>query len=289
MPLAREPVVVYEQATAVFRGYVPRAPLDRWIEIVWFAAGAPTVDQERVLPNGVVELIINLGPAHRVVDETTGRFTRYQRAWVAGMQTGPLTIASESSTHLVGIRFRMGGAYPFLATPLAEITNHVIESDSSFGVSIHALRERLLDTPRELDQLDLVETTLLSRVRVAAPTDTRVQRAARLVATAPHGHTVGQIARSLGISHKHLIHLFNREVGIGPKMLGRIMRFQHVLHAIDTTPAHAASWTAIAHASGYADQAHLTNDFRALTGTTPTAYRRTRTADPNHIAVAPAR
>jgi AraC-like DNA-binding protein len=57
-------------------------------------------------------------------------------------------------------------------------------------------------------------------------------------------------------------------VGLAPKTLGRILRFQHVFKAQQDD---AANWAEIAVACGYFDQSHLIRDFRQFTGECPSA------------------
>ena len=109
----------------------------------------------------------------------------------------------------------------------------------------------------------------------------RVQRAVRALSRSTGPQSCANWHAGWGASHKHLIDLFHRHVGVGPKMLGRILRFQRVLAALER-PA-PVDWADLAYASGYADQAHLCGEFRALAGIVPTAYHRERTVDPNHL------
>ena len=63
---------------------------------------------------------------------------------------------------------------------------------------------------------------------------------------------------------------FGQAVGYGPATYLRVGRFQR---AVALAP-HAPSLAALAAAAGYADQAQLSLDCRALTGLTPRAYFR---------------
>ena len=56
------------------------------------------------------------------------------------------------------------------------------------------------------------------------------------------------------------------EVGVGPKLLCRLLRFQQVFRAVDQ---NVAEWAGIAFECGYYDQAHLINDFRQFAQQTP--------------------
>jgi AraC-like DNA-binding protein len=76
-----------------------------------------------------------------------------------------------------------------------------------------------------------------------------------------------ELAFRLGLSTRQLQRKFKVEVGIGPKLLGRIQRFQHVFSALESS----RDWVQAAVACGYYDQAHLIRDFRELSGEAPAA------------------
>jgi AraC-like DNA-binding protein len=61
-------------------------------------------------------------------------------------------------------------------------------------------------------------------------------------------------------------------VGFSPGTFVRITRFQQALSAVRQEPARSLS--EVAHRLGYADHAHMTREFRELTGRTPSDYRR---------------
>jgi methylphosphotriester-DNA--protein-cysteine methyltransferase len=110
-------------------------------------------------------------------------------------------------------------------------------------------------------------------------------------ADAPHGFnvvrsSVAEIARQhgalsiralsdqVGISQNHLLTQLKRMVGVSPKELACLYRFQHVLRTID--PTQPVDWALIAQQSGYYDQAHFNKDFMAHLGHHPTDYLRLR-------------
>jgi AraC-like DNA-binding protein len=85
---------------------------------------------------------------------------------------------------------------------------------------------------------------------------------------------MSRIARELGWSRKHLAARFHRELGLAPKSIARIARFQNVLAQARTRSAGSAplAWADVAMACGYADQAHLTREFVEMSGTTPSRW-----------------
>ena len=81
---------------------------------------------------------------------------------------------------------------------------------------------------------------------------------------------VDALARHVGLSARQLQRLFEREVGLRPKTLLRIARFQSFLGAAAARPG--AKGAELAAAAGYADQAHLIRDFQAFAASSPQAW-----------------
>lgn len=80
--------------------------------------------------------------------------------------------------------------------------------------------------------------------------------------------SVGELARDLGWSRRHLTERFTREVGVAPKTYARVVRFDRARELIAT--AGGRSLARVALDAGYYDQAHLNRDFRELAGAPPT-------------------
>lgn len=78
--------------------------------------------------------------------------------------------------------------------------------------------------------------------------------------------TIDQLAVAAGISSRQLERGFLREVGVGPKLLCRILRFQQVFRAVDRNDA---GWAGVAADCGYYDQAHLIRDFQQFARQAP--------------------
>ena len=78
--------------------------------------------------------------------------------------------------------------------------------------------------------------------------------------------TIDSLADAAGVSGRQLERRFLQEVGIGPKLFCRILRFQQVFSAVT---ADSTSWADIAVSCGYYDQAHLIRDFQEFSHQTP--------------------
>jgi AraC-like DNA-binding protein len=107
----------------------------------------------------------------------------------------------------------------------------------------------------------------------------------RTIAHLGHHSTVrvSDVAEALGVGERRLERVFNRVVGVPPKVFHRMRRcceaarlIRHACgdahHTTGRRNVAPCRWSAIGSDAGYADQAHFIREFRALTGVTPVAY-----------------
>jgi AraC-like DNA-binding protein len=73
------------------------------------------------------------------------------------------------------------------------------------------------------------------------------------------------------------------EVGLPPKLFGRLRRFQRA--RLRAVALGSPTWSHLAADHGYFDQSHLIRDFQAFAGMSPAAYLRQRSdaAMPEHV------
>jgi AraC-like DNA-binding protein len=272
------------EGPARLHGYVPRPPLSRYVQLIWFVRGTRGPAREKVLPNGVVEVIINLGSPHRVVEEgAPWKATTFREAWVAGIQREAIIIEPTRESDLVGIRFKPGGAFALFGFPMAELCDRVVELDLIDRPFFAELRERLLEEAADEAKARLIEAALLARMRPEGGGDGKVGLAVQALLRGSDGLSMAGLCGQLGVSQKHLIHLFHQRVGMTPKLLARVLRFDAVIRGL--AGAKVVRWAEVAQRYGYFDQAHLIADFRAFAGTTPRGYWQARSEDGAHIVL----
>lgn len=270
----------------IYRTYVPRAPLGGFVDFFWFYAGHnPAHGKERVLPHGCLELIIDLqaGPRRWFDREDHSRFREYRRGWLSGAQSEFIVIETAQQSSMMGIHFKPGGAWPFVDLPVSELNEQVVELDQLWGAEARDLRDRLLEAPEPAGKFAVLEMYLLRRGRRTMTQDNPVAFALRAFGRTPHEQTIASVADRLGVSHKHLIELFRRRVGLTPKLYCRIQRFQRVVAEIEQRKS--IDWADLACACGYHDQAHFIRDFQAFSGLNPSAYLMDRNEYLNFVPV----
>ncbi len=263
--------------------YVVRSPapaLSPFIEHYWFVR-APDAGFDLsvdVFVEARADLIFNYGAAyHRT---SRGQTVLHHAPNLDAQRDHPIRIRQVGAVHVVGVRFRVGGLAPFLAVPARSLTNQTPAPERAFGPCVTPLVEALaaLDPDACAARLDAWFTAAL-RSDASVQTFTRAKD---LLLKQPSA-TVEGVAVDVGVSARHLDRLFAQHLGLSPKVLARVVRFQAALQWLrsETRPgadgrrlAPDAPLADVAHACGYYDQSHFTRELRRFTGSPPRDLRR---------------
>lgn len=209
----------------------------------------PPGHEQRIIPDGCVDLV-RLGGELVVVGADTGPVVSRAGA----------TPASRTS----GIRLRPGAAGAVLGIPASGVRDQRIPLADVWPDAGPALAEAL-DGADPAGRLDLLARMVLRR---KAERDGLVAAAARRLGVP--GTRISDVADDLGVSERHLHRRTVDAVGYGPKMLGRVARLRRLIGL--STGGAASSLAERAAMSGYASQAHMSDEVRRLTGLTPVRF-----------------
>jgi AraC-like DNA-binding protein len=278
----------FEHASPIGRWSVtvwqPDPRLQDLVATMWFGSGYVAYQRDRILPSGQSQLLINLGPPqYRIEPGPPERRIPFVDIWYSGLHQGPIDTEAPHGTALLGVAFSARGSYPWLGQRLEGLADRIIALADALGDGVLALRERLLNTTDLERRFDLVERWLISRLSPRHIVHPAVRWAVDRIATTGGNVTVSALAKETGYTRKHLAGLFVQQVGLTPKALCRVHRFRGalaLLNDVDQVP-----WAELADQCGYYDQAHLTNDFRAFSGLTPTELASQNRPDPLSVVV----
>jgi AraC-like DNA-binding protein len=106
--------------------------------------------------------------------------------------------------------------------------------------------------------------------------------------SAPHAASVSEVVAESGYSHRRFLTLFEEATGIAPKRFTRVLRFRRTLEAFQRGEVGREGLGALAAALGYADQAHLTREFREHAGITPARYQQVQPHQLFHLPMSEA-
>lgn len=267
-----------------FASHKPLPPLSDFVDVLWLYEGYDVPhERERLLPDGSVELVINLAEdCIRVYDshEPEKSYT-IPGCVVSGPRSEFFVIDTASEAYTIGVHFKPGGAFPFFRVPPAEMVNQSVALECLWGNGSALLRERLLAAGTPAGKLYVLELCLLEALSKPLQSHRAVSFALRQLCGSMHTPPVSTVVDQIGFSQRRFIELFRDEVGLTPKLFSRVSRFQRVIQA-----AHAAdeiNWTHIALDCGYYDQAHFIHDFQSFAGITPSEYLARKTPHVNHV------
>jgi AraC-like DNA-binding protein len=250
--------------------------------LTYFAGLDVTHQREKLIPDGAIELIVDLGesPKKLYASESSPAAVDFRRAWISGMQRRWIVIEAQPGANLLVIRFRPGGAYALIGHDAATLTDSVFSLEDVLGRAAVSLRDRVMEASTAELRLDAATGWLAERIGRAGLSPTLWYLIGRL--DHPAGVRIRDLADEVGFTQRHMLDLFQRWIGVSPKQYARIRRFQGVLarvsqHApadpeLRAAPLEPPDWAETASAFGYADQSHLTHEFRAFAGMTPGQY-----------------
>ncbi|MEO8671616.1 MAG: helix-turn-helix transcriptional regulator [Tahibacter sp.] len=228
--------------------------VEHFWSVAWDLRGQPAQIQE-TLPHPNVHIVIEQDRS-RVVGIHTGRFVR--------------ELAGQG--RVFGIKFRVGGFYPFLHKPVASLMNRTLAIEEVFGEAGAGLETAVLAHSDDASMMSVACAFLRSQPR--APDD-KVEHVAAIVAGIVDDRaltSVDKLAERSGLGKRALQRLFRDYVGATPKWVINRYRLHDAVEQLAL--GHSVGWASIALELGYFDQAHFIRDFKKLVGRTPAEYAR---------------
>ncbi len=223
---------------------------------------------ERHLPSVVVPLILNFGPAYRLLDPADARVvSRPRSSFVAGIGDALAVTESSGNAQCVQVNLTPLGARRLFGVPMHELENRVLPLEDLIGPEVQRLEERFFDAADWETRLRITEEFLAARLEDGPRVRPDVVRAWHRLAETDGRIRVEALARELRCSRKHLLAQFREHVGPGPKTVARLLRFNRLLRLIggDQHP----DWSDLAYRCGYADQSHLNREVRRFAALYP--------------------
>jgi AraC-like DNA-binding protein len=238
---------------------------------IWHGEGRVAYARDRILPAAQTYLLFNLGPPQYVIERgARSRRVPFDDVWFCGIAEQPIDAEAPNGSTVVGVEFTSSGAGAVLPCPQAELANRIAPLADLIGLQPARLRERLLNTEGAVPRLALVHDWLLERYVTGRRVHPLVHWATQRLAVSAGALRAAALAHEAGCSRKHMAALFKRDVGLTPKTLAKVHRFQQAVAALRS--GTAPSLTEIALACGYYDQSHFIRDFERFAGMAPGAF-----------------
>jgi AraC-like DNA-binding protein len=236
---------------AAYREIPPSPRLARAIECFWTIQHAGQAALHRVVPDGCADLLFTRSNGSVSLD-AVGPMTAYRDFPVPD---GEL---------LVGVRFRPGMWTAALGVPGDRVTDEIVPLEGLWGSRAKELLDRLAGASSLEQSAGLFEAAV-----PAIENPGRVERALAWMADHRGSVSIDEVADEAGFSARQFRRVCLEQTGLTPKFLARVLRFRHALSRRHHYPGKFAEF---ALDCGYYDQAHFINEFRQLSGWTPSCY-----------------
>jgi len=225
-----QPLVIYRERATALPGAV-----------LWTRVVGPASERVRILPDGCLDLVWD---GHRL--------------FVAGPDSTARMHRSHAGTCYVALRFSGGLGPALLGVPADCLRDQTPDLEGVWAPGeVRVLADRVAADPAAALEAWAVERAASRQVDTLGP---------RVLEMAVAGTPVAAMADRLGVSTRHLHRRCLPVFGYGPRRLARVLR---IGRAIDAA-RRGTPLAQVAAGCGYADQAHLSREVRALAGTTPT-------------------
>ncbi len=233
------------------------------IEALWcYRPGAPR--RQIVLPDGRMDLV-----AHAALDgDAGGPITRITLA-IAGPADRPSTVSHRAPVWSVGVRFQLGWGGACLGLDPATLVNKVLTGPAAEQALGSLAAPLLAATDTHALQGALADAAVALALRAGhrnGPSQARALAALRWLRQHP-GAPLHTLCGALAVPERTLRRDMLAAVGLPLRSLAGILRFQRAMALVQT--GALPSLAHLAHEAGYADQAHMTRQFRKLGGFTP--------------------
>jgi len=186
-------------------------------------------------------------------------------AMVSGLHAEPALIHHAGFQHGVQLELTPWGARALLGAPAGALAGELV------SLQLPRAYDAMASAGSWPERFEVLDRLMLGRLAASEqpPIRGELVHAWRRIRQSRGAVRVADLAEEVGWSRRHLTQRFTDEYGIGPKQAARVERFARARSLLDQGSAVAD----VAARCGYADQAHLTREFRALGGCTPTQWR----------------
>ncbi|MFH9548889.1 helix-turn-helix domain-containing protein [Streptomyces sp. NPDC051445] len=192
---------------------------------------------------------------------------------------GPTTTPAvgEHGGRFSGIEVLMApwAAFTLFGTPQHELVNRTVDPDDlphSLGRPLGELAAALAALPCWADRFALLDDALTRWRDAGTPGSERVAWAWSSLVRTGGAIPVPRLAEEVGWGVRHLENRFREQIGLGPKAAARVLRLQRARRLL----AEGLGVAETAALCGFYDQAHLSGEFKSMTGCTPREFTQAR-------------
>jgi AraC-like DNA-binding protein len=252
----------------------PERQLSAYVAFIWVfesSFGVPTADSRIIVPDGRAKIILPYRNSLCAAVNNRLLNAKEHQIFLVGIQSSPTTIGSTATdTGTIGVELTSKGLYHFFHLSMHEITNRMVSFEELFGPQGARLQNRVGDAEDPLEKIVLLQSALTHLLQKNKKEYALLDRTLDMLAQSHGMMRVQELAAQTGYTKRYLDRLFKEHVGVSPKSLASILRFQELYQVWmqQKSPTFFRNhWPAY-----YYDQSHFIKEFKRYTGFTPQKY-----------------
>ena len=252
----------------------PEKQLSPYVAIIWVfesSFGVPLADSRIIVPDGRAKIIVPYRNALCAAVNTRLLNAKEHQIFLVGIQENPTTIASTATdTGTIGVELTPKGLYHLFQLSMHEITNRMVSFEELFGPQGARLQNRIGDAEDPQEKVMLLQTALTHLLQKNENEYVLLDHTLDLIAQTHGLMRVQELEAQTGYTRRYVDMLFKEHVGVSPKSLASILRFQEVYQvwAQQKSPTFLRNNVY----TYYYDQSHFIKEFKRFTGFTPQKY-----------------
>jgi len=252
----------------------PHPLLKGYIEKMWVfesSGRVPNDDMKLIVPNGLIKLVVPFRNGLSGKMEGCSHLTKENGITLIGLTDIPSIVDAESDnpSGTIGIEFSPHGAYYFFRLRLSEIKNQIHPLTDILGKIAKQIEEEIANAESIAGKVFLLQQFLLKLFSIEKA-DNIFDYCVMKIKSTKGKITVNELEKETGYSSRWLHMKFIDKVGVSPKNLSSIIRFQQYYQALAKN--EEMIFMEKEFYDYYYDQSHFIKEFKRFTGLPPARF-----------------
>ncbi|AXE16514.1 AraC family transcriptional regulator [Runella rosea] len=201
------------------------------------------------------------------VNQQTGQIIHRTSNYLSGQQVSRLNLHLSNDYLMLKVIFLPGAMYQLFGIPLVQFTDQYLDTETVIGNEIKEINEQMANAGSYQAIIQIAERYLWQKIKTKKAHENAVNKIGQLLIDNPTHFSLDWLANQACWSPRQLERQFMERMGVSPKFLARISRFDKAFSLKQINPS--LDWLSIALQTGYNDYQHLVKDFKQFAGVTP--------------------
>lgn len=248
--------------------------LKSYISSFWVyesTTGIPATDARLIVPNGTAKIIIPIeNPLFAIVGQKTIE-SKEHHIYLAGLCENPTKITADvKKTVTLGMEVTPKGLYRFFNLSMHEMTNQLFTFEDLFGTWGAQLEDKLANSENIQEKIVLIQNTLIKLLNKNCKNYSLLDYTIDAINKSQGMISINELEKKTGYSRRYIDILFKEHIGMSPKLLSSIIRFQRFYQP--WVQKELQTFIKDNLYTYYYDQSHFIKEFKRFTGFTPRKF-----------------